>query len=337
MFTRRDFGKLALGAGACRWRRRCRVRAGGGPAGARPSRSTTCGRHGDDQRHLDHHANRIFPELLRGLVERDYMRRPNRAWSLQPKLATKWEQERHGLDSSRCARASSSTTAPNDRRGRRLHPRRRAAVGREPFEPRGKTFTAGFERVEATDAPDRRDRDRRPTRTSRQADRQYRPGRCRRNTTSRSASTLRPGADRHRPLQGDHLPLRRGDGAGGLRRLLGRPAAGAADRLEIVPEFAGRLAGLVVRRSSTSSSTSRPTRRPQLESYDEVKLVRRQVNYPAFAFNTLPDPPDNPLVDARPALAMVQGVNMDEIVGPVRRDHLPPGGAVQLPRIRRVL
>jgi peptide/nickel transport system substrate-binding protein len=46
-----------------------------------------------------------------------------------------------------------------------------------------------------------------------------------------------------------------------------------------------------------------------------VKLVRKQAdNYPALAFNVLPDPPDNPLVDPNLRYAMVQGVNMPEIV-----------------------
>ena len=82
----------------------------------------------------------------------------------------------------------------------------------------------------------------------------------------------------------------------------------------IVPEFAARLAGVVS--GEFDFIVNIPTDQEKtVAGYKNVKLVRKQVdNYPAFAFNTLPDPADNPLVDPNLRQAMVQGVNMPEIV-----------------------
>jgi len=46
-----------------------------------------------------------------------------------------------------------------------------------------------------------------------------------------------------------------------------------------------------------------------------VKYIGKTAdNYPGIVINTLPDPPDNPLVDVNLRHALVQAVDMDSIV-----------------------
>ncbi len=54
---------------------------------------------------------------------------------------------------------------------------------------------------------------------------------------------------------------------------------------------------------------------PQLGSIDGVTVVRAlAINDSAFAFDTRPDPEDNPLVDVNRRKGMVQAIDMDAIV-----------------------
>ncbi|ADO43984.1 ABC transporter substrate-binding protein [Ketogulonicigenium vulgare] len=92
--------------------------------------------------------------------------------------------------------------------------------------------------------------------------------------------------------------------------------AAPVSRLEwhVVPEFAARMAGVVS--GEYHVMVGIPTdQEAQLASYDGVNVISVPFSsYAAVAFNTLPDPVDNPLVDARLRYAMVQAVDMDLIV-----------------------
>ena len=83
---------------------------------------------------------------------------------------------------------------------------------------------------------------------------------------------------------------------------------------KIVPEFSARMAGLVS--GEFDFIVNIPTDEEKvIQGYSNLKLIRKQAdNYASVAFNCLPDPADNPLVDANLRYAMCQGVNMDEIV-----------------------
>ncbi|ARO15849.1 peptide/nickel transport system substrate-binding protein (plasmid) [Ketogulonicigenium robustum] len=82
----------------------------------------------------------------------------------------------------------------------------------------------------------------------------------------------------------------------------------------VVPEFAARMAGVVSGEFHMMAGI--PTdQEAQVASYDGVEVTSVPfTSYAAVAFNTLPDPVDNPLVDARLRYAMVQAVDMDLIV-----------------------
>ncbi|NTA59841.1 ABC transporter substrate-binding protein [Agrobacterium tumefaciens] len=82
----------------------------------------------------------------------------------------------------------------------------------------------------------------------------------------------------------------------------------------IVPEFAGRMAGVVS--GEFDFTVNIPTdQEAQFASFDNVDLKSVQIStYSALAFNTRPDPENNPLVSEKLRYAMVQGVDMKTIV-----------------------
>ena len=313
MFTRRGFGKLALGAGAVSLATPLRY----GRAADRPVLTIAVDNLWQTMspiNGLSTTSNRIFPNFYEALIERDYLSDPN-GLALQPKLATKWERNgtvwtielRQGVkfhDGTDMTAEDVAFTLGADR-----------LWGPKPFEPRGKTFTAGFKRVEATGphtieietaTPDPNVPGKLTGNIGLVVPKKYylevgvdRFGQAPIGTGPYKVTTFR---------SGEVMVLDAFDG------YWGDPPPARQLVWKIVPEFAARLAGLVSKEFDFIVNI--PTdQEPTLAGYPEVKLVRRQVeNYPAFAFNTLPDPPDNPLVDPKLRYAMVQGVNMDEIV-----------------------
>ncbi len=81
----------------------------------------------------------------------------------------------------------------------------------------------------------------------------------------------------------------------------------------IVPEYAGRMAGVVA--GDYDFTVNVPfDQQEQVRGFDNVVLVNTTApNYVMFAFNTRPDPEDNPLVDVRLRHAMIQAVDMTSI------------------------
>lgn len=257
---------------------------------------------------------RVMVNFYDNLVERDFIADPN-GLVLAPKLATKWEQRgnvwhfelRQGVKFHNGVEMTAEDVAFT------LSSQR--LWGERPIAPRGRTFTAGFRRVEATGKYTFEIETARPD--------PYIPHKL--------TGAIGQVVPREHYLAVGHerfgqMPI--GTGPYRVTRFSsaeaivmeafgdywgGRPAI---DRLtfRIVPEFAARLAGLVS--GEFDFIVNIPTDQERVVSgYRNIKLVKRQAdNYPAFAFNVLPDPPDNPLVDANLRLAMVQGVNMPEIV-----------------------
>lgn len=257
---------------------------------------------------------RIFPNFYERLIERDYINDPN-GLVLKPKIATKWEQKgkvwhfevRQGVkfhNGEEVTAEDVAFTLGADR-----------LWGPKPFEPRGKTFTEGFKRVEATGKYTFEIE-------TENVDNNI-PGKlCGYiGLVVPKKYYLEVGVDKF-----GQMPI----GAGPYRVNTFRSAEvmildafddywgekAPAQRLiwKIVPEYSARLAGLVS--GEFDFIVNIPTDQvPTLKSYKNVTYVSRMAdNYPALAFNTRPDPADNPLVDVNLRYAMVQGVNMPEVV-----------------------
>lgn len=94
----------------------------------------------------------------------------------------------------------------------------------------------------------------------------------------------------------------------------GDPAPLSKVEWRIVPEYAGRIAGVVA--GDYDMTVNIPfDQQDQVKTYSNVILKNAPApNYVMFAFNTRPDPEDNPLVDPRLRHAMIQGVDMKTIV-----------------------
>lgn len=92
-----------------------------------------------------------------------------------------------------------------------------------------------------------------------------------------------------------------------------QPAAASLE-WRIVPEYAGRIAGVVA--GDYDFAVNVPfDQQEQVRGYDNINLINTVApNYVMFAFNTRPDPEDNPLVDVRLRHAMIQSVDMETIV-----------------------
>ncbi len=259
---------------------------------------------------------RVHPNFYDTLVERDFITDPN-GLALTPRLATAWVQ--NGTVWTITLRAGvkfhDGTVMTADDVAFTLSAER--LWGPRPIAPRGRTFTAGWKRVEAvgpltveieTEDPD--------------------PYLMRKLTGAigfivPKAYYQRVGHDRF-----GQQPI--GTGAyrvtqfrsGELLRMeafddhwAGPPPARAVT-WRIVPEFAGRLAGLVS--GQFDMVVNIPTDQESvIRRYPTLTLVQKQAeNYPLFAFNTLRDQgmADNPVADVRLRHAMIAGVNMHEIV-----------------------
>lgn len=257
---------------------------------------------------------RFFPNIYDHLIERDYIADPQ-GLVLRPGLATDWSQDgtvwtitlREGVrfhDGTPMTAEDVAFTLGAER-----------LWGEKPFEPRGRTFTAGFVRVEAMD-------DRTVQIETDRID-PYIPGKLTGyiGFVVPKKHYLDVGVDAfgQKPVgtgpyrvvtfrSGEVLELEAFDDYWG-----GRPPA-ARVVWTIVPEFAGRMAGVVS--GEFDFMVNIPTdQEDQVDSYRNVHVKRALApNYPAFAFNCRPDPEDNPLVDVNLRKAMVQAVDMNTVV-----------------------
>lgn len=257
---------------------------------------------------------RIFPNIYSHLVEQDFINDPEGV-ALIPGLATEWVQNgkvwtftlREGV------KFHNGETMTAEDVAFTLGAER--LWGETPFEPRGKTFTAGFVRVEATGDL--------TVEIETENEDPYIPGKL----TGYIGFVVPKKAYMDAGVDGfGQMPIGTGpykvttfrsgevlemeafdeywDGPPPAEKLIWR----------IVPEFAGRMAGLVS--NEFDFMVNIPTdQEAQMESYSNVTLARALAgNYPAFAFNTRPDPADNPLVDVNLRKGMVQAIDMDAIV-----------------------
>ncbi|KAB0266804.1 ABC transporter substrate-binding protein [Microvirga brassicacearum] len=257
---------------------------------------------------------RFFPNMFDRLIEQDYLSDEN-GLTFLPGLATKWEQNgkiwtfqiREGAkfhDGSDVTAEDAAFTLSAER-----------LWGEKPYEPRGKTFTPNFVRVEAigkytfeieTDTPDANIPGKLTGFVGFVVPKKYY-----KEVGVDRFGQMPIGSGPYKVTQfrsGDVLQMEAFDDYWG-----GPPPA---QKLiwKIIPEFAARMAGLVS--GEFDFIVNIPTDQEKLiASYESVTLVRRPVgNYTLFAFNTLPNPADNPLVDPKLRYAMVQGVDMDLIV-----------------------
>ncbi len=187
--------------------------------------------------------------------------------------------------------------------------------GKEPFEPRGKTFAAGFVRVEAVDDL--------TVEIETEMEDPYIPDKLtgQFGFVVPKAHYLDVDVDAFGPMPIGTGPCRVTTFRSGEMPEMEAfdeswddpPPAGKVIR-RIVPALEGRMAGLVSGGSDFIANV--PTdQEPQLGSIDGVTVVRAlAINDSAFAFDTRPDPEDNPLVDVNRRKGMVQAIDMDAIV-----------------------
>lgn len=257
---------------------------------------------------------RIFPNLYDRLVEIDYLNDPS-GQTLVPRLATAWERDgkiwtitlRDGVkfhNGETMTAEDVAFTLSSER-----------LWGETPYEPRGKTYAAGFVRVEAT-AP--------LTVEIETSDEDINiPGKLSGfiGYVVPKAYYLEIGVEAfgQAPIGTGPYKLRsyRGNDAAVLDSFddhWDAPPPASALTFQLVPEYAGRLAGLAT--GEFDFITSVPTdQEAQIEGMDGVKLVRQTVNnYTAVLFNTRNDPEGNPLMDENLRYAMLQAVDMPTIV-----------------------
>ena len=313
MLTRRTFGKVTMGAGAVAML----LPAGAALAADRPTVTIAVDNLWANIAPINGISTttrRFFPNIYSHLVERDYIADPE-GLVLKPGLATEWTQDgnvwtiqlREGVkfhDGTPMTAEDVAFTLGAER-----------LWGETPFEPRGKTFTAGFKRVEAVGPL--------TVEIETETEDPYIPGKLTGyiGFVVPKAYYLEKGVDGfgQAPIgtgpykvtkfrSGEVLEMEAFDDY-----WEGPPPA---EKLiwTIVPEFAGRMAGLVSKQFDFIANI--PTdQEAQLETYPDLVVARAlAANYPAFAFNTRADPPDNPLVDVNLRKGMVQAIDMDAIV-----------------------
>lgn len=312
MLNRRDFAKLTLGTGAA-------VIAAPGSAFAQAVRpnitvavdnlwsnlNTILG--------ISTTTQRFFSNIYSHLIERDFLADPQGV-TLKPGLATEWSREgkiwtiklREGVkfhNGQTMTAEDVAFTLGSER-----------LWGAEPFEPRGKTFTEGFVRVEAVGP------------LTVEIETAQEDGNIPGKLTGYIGLVVPKAAYLEMtPAKFGQMPI----GTGPYKVTEFRasevlvmeafddywdgPPPAAKVTWKIVPEFAGRMAGVVS--GEFDFICNIPTdQEPQLESYDNVTVARALAgNYPAIALNTLPEE-GNPLVDIRLRKALIQAADMDAII-----------------------
>lgn len=257
---------------------------------------------------------RFFPNIYDHLIERDYLAE-EQGLDFAPSLATEWTRD---------GTVWTIKLRPNVpfHNGKIMTAEDVAFTlgaerlwGEEPFEPRGKTFTAGFVRVEAIDDL--------TVEIETATEDLYIPGKLTGyiGFVVPKAHYLDVGVDAFGQAPVGTGPYRVTTFRSGevlemeaFDEYWGGPPPAAKLVWTIVPEFAARMAGVVS--GEFDFMVNIPTdQEAQLEGYDNVTVARVLApNYPAFAFNTRADPPDNPLVSADLRKGMVQAIDMDAIV-----------------------
>jgi peptide/nickel transport system substrate-binding protein len=311
MYSRRDIGKLALGTAAG-------LALSNAPASAqgRPTLTIAVDNLWANMATINGistTSQRIFQNFYEKLIERDFLNDPN-GLKLVPRLATAWEQKGNiwTLTIREGVKFHDGTDLTAEDVAFSLGPDR--LWGPKPFEPRGKTFTAGFVRVEAkgkyaveieTARPDPNIPAKLTGYIGNVVPKKYyldvgvdKFGQMPIGTGPYKVTTFRSGEVMILEAFDDYW-----NGKAPASKLV----------FKIVPEFAARLAGLVS--GEFDFIVNIPTDQEKVVSgYNNVSLVRRLAdNYPALAFNVLPDPVDNPLVDPNLRYAMVRAVDLDAI------------------------
>ncbi|MGU3399933.1 ABC transporter substrate-binding protein [Brucellaceae bacterium D45D] len=266
-------------------------------------------------------SRRIFNNFYNALTQRDYINDPN-GLIIAPALATAWKQNgkvweftlrenvmfHHGIE---MTADDVAFTLSKER-----------LWGEKPIAPRGKTFTEGFVRVEATGKY--------TVEIETANEDPYMPQKL----SGMFAYVvpkkhyLEVGADAFGQKPIGTGPYKVTTFRSGEVMVLeafdeywdGRPSV---DKItwQIVPEYSARLAGLVS--GEYDFIVSVPSdQKDTVKSYSNIKYVSRMAdNYPFIAFNTRPDPEDNPLVDPSLRYALVQGVDMKAITAALWGDE----------------
>lgn len=256
---------------------------------------------------------RFFPNIYSLIVEQDYINDPTGV-ELKPGLATEWTRDgkvwtfklREGV------KFHNGETMTAEDVAFTLGPER--LWGEKPFEPRGKTFTQGFVRVEAVDdlTVEIETEDEDP----------YVPGKLTGyiGFVVPKKYYLEVGVDGfgQMPIGTGPYKVTRFNSGEVLETVAfdegwtGPPPASAVT-WKIVPEFAARMAGVVS--GEFDFMVNIPTdQMAQLSSYDNVTVQHVLAgNYPSFVFNTLPED-GSPVADVNLRRAMCMAVDMDAIV-----------------------
>lgn len=312
MITRRGFGKLTAGAGALA------ISATGTrllAQGERPILNVAVDNlwsNFNTINGISTTTRRIFPNIYSVLVERDLLNDPTGVL-LKPGLATEWTQKgnvwtfqlREGVKFHNGATMTAEDVAFS------LGAER--LWGEAPFEPRGKTFTEGFIRVEAVG----------PLTVEIETENEdpFVPGKLSGyiGFVVPKEHYLEVGVDafgQHPIGTGPYSVVRFTTGeileTVAFDDYWDGPPPAAGVNWKIVPEFAGRMAGVVS--GEFEFMVNIPTdQMAQLESFDSVNVQYLQAgNYPAMVFNTLAEE-GNPLIDVNLRKAMVHAVDMPSI------------------------
>ena len=312
MITRRQFGRYSAGAGALA----LAARGGAALAQDRPAITVAVDNlwaNINTINGISTTTRRFFPNIYSLLVEQDILNDPTGA-TLMPGLATEWTQAgkvwtftlREGV------RFHDGTVMTAEDAAFTLGAER--LWGEKPFEPRGKTFTEGFVRVEATGDL---------TFEIETADEDpYVPGKLTGyiGFVVPKKAYLDMGVDAfgQKPIgtgpyrvvtfnSGEVLDTEAFD-----EGWMGPPPASKVT-WKIIPEFAARMAGVVS--GEFDFMVNIPTdQMEQVASYDNVKVEAVLAgNYPAMVFNMVPED-GSPVLDINLRQAIVRGVDMNAIV-----------------------
>lgn len=314
MMKRRDFGKLALAGGALSL---AAPRLSLAQDGSRPALTVAVEALWQNIAPINGISNasaRIFPNIYDRLVEIDYLKDPT-GQTFSPRLATSWIRNDRvwTIELRPDVKFHNGATMTAEDVAFTLSEER--LWGEKAYEPRGRTFAAGFVRVEAvgpltieieTAEPDINI-----------------PGKLTGyiGYVVPKAYYLEKGADGfgQAPIGTGPYKVRsyRGSEAAILDAFddfwEGQPPARSVT-FKLVPEYAGRLAGLAT--GEFDFICSIPTdQEQQIGDLSGVTLVRQQVgNYTAVLFNMRNDPEGNPLQNQDLRYALVQAIDMDGIV-----------------------
>lgn len=257
---------------------------------------------------------RIFPNIYDHLVEIDYLNDPS-GQTLIPRLATSWQRNGKVWTINLRDGVTFHNGAPMTAEDVAFTLSAERLWGQEPYEPRGRTYTAGFVRVEATGPL---------TVEIETADEDINiPGKLSGfiGYVVPKAYYLEKGVDGFGQAPVGTGPYRvvsyRSNDAARLEAYEDHwdgPPPVSRLNFRLVPEYSGRLAGLATGEFDIIASIP-IDQEAQIEAMSGVKMIRKQVNnYTAVLFNTRNDPEGNPLQSQDLRYAMIQAIDMDAIV-----------------------